>query len=56
MISSATPTVNGQTVTIDIPATIIDGRTLVPISFISEALDVNVDWNAATQTVLIDTD
>ena len=54
-IGSTTPTVNGQIVAIDVPATIIDGRTLIPVRFISESLGVDVDWNGATQTVSIST-
>lgn len=36
--------VNGQLVSLDVPATIENGRTLVPLRFISEALGAKVDW------------
>ncbi|MCM3716428.1 stalk domain-containing protein [Alkalihalobacillus oceani] len=36
--------VNGQLVSLDVPATIENGRTLVPLRFISEALEAKVDW------------
>jgi len=52
-IGSTSPTVNGQTVTIDVPASVIGGRTLVPLRFVAESLGVTVDWNANTSTVTI---
>ena len=39
---------NGQEVTLDVPAKIINGRTLVPLRFVSEALGATVDWNNGT--------
>ena len=39
-------TENGKTVTLDVPAKIENGRTLVPLRFISESLDAEVKWNA----------
>ncbi|MCM3760968.1 stalk domain-containing protein [Alkalihalobacillus oceani] len=36
--------INGQLVSLDVPATIENGRTLVPLRFISEALGAKVDW------------
>lgn len=44
---------NGQTINLDVPAQIINQRTMVPVRFIAEALSYNVNWNQATQTVLI---
>jgi len=52
-LGSTTPTVNGQTVTIDVPAMVQNGRTLVPLRFVAEALGVVVDWNPSTRTVTI---
>jgi len=37
-------TVNGETIILDVPARIVSGRTMVPIRFVSEALDAAVDW------------
>jgi hypothetical protein len=48
-------TVNGQTVLLDSPAMIMDGSTMVPLRFISEALGADVKWFEATQTVSITT-
>jgi len=43
----------GQPVTLDVPAKIINDRTMVPLRFVSEALGAAVDWNGETQTVTI---
>lgn len=52
-IGSRIARVNGNPVTLDVPAMIIGGRTLVPLRFISESLGARVQWDAATRTVLI---
>ncbi len=44
---------NGETISLDVPAQIINQRTMVPVRFIAEALNYEVNWAAATQTVLI---
>ena len=46
-------TVNGSRVTLDVPARLINNRTLVPARAVSEALGCAVDWNDPTQTVII---
>ncbi len=44
-----------QQVTLEEPARLIDGRTYVPIRFLSESMDVKVNWNAnGREVVLID--
>lgn len=45
--------VNGEAVTLDVPAQIRNGRTLVPVRFISEALGATVHWDSATRLVSI---
>ena len=52
-IGSTSPTVNGEVVPIDVPATIINQRTLVPLRFVAESFGVQVDWNAETRTITI---
>ncbi|HBZ83539.1 copper amine oxidase N-terminal domain-containing protein [Brevibacillus sp. FSL K6-0770] len=44
---------NGQTINLDVPAQIVNQRTVVPVRFIAEALSYKVDWDPASQTVLI---
>ncbi|NLY47133.1 MAG: copper amine oxidase N-terminal domain-containing protein, partial [Tissierella sp.] len=46
--------VNGVNKTLDVPAKAINGRTLVPVRFIAESLDMNVVWNQETRTVIIE--
>ena len=47
--------VNGQEVNFDVPATIKNDRTMVPVRFVSEALGANVEWESTTRTVIITT-
>lgn len=44
-VGSNTATVNGKEVTLEVPPTIRSDRTLVPLRFISEALDCYVEWD-----------
>ncbi|ASJ53075.1 copper amine oxidase [Brevibacillus formosus] len=44
---------NGQTINLDVPAQIVNKRTVVPVRFIAEALSYKVEWDPKTQTVLI---
>jgi hypothetical protein len=52
-IGNRTASINGQPTSLDLPAQIIEGSTMVPLRFVSEALGANVDWNEQDQTVLI---
>ncbi|HXK51746.1 MAG TPA: copper amine oxidase N-terminal domain-containing protein [Caldisericia bacterium] len=45
--------VNGQLYVLDVPPVILEGRTMVPIRFVSEALGGSVSWDPKTQTVTI---
>lgn len=46
-------TVNGASVPLDVPASVINNSTLVPLRLIGEALGCDVDWVETTQTVAI---
>ncbi len=52
-IGSTQATVNGQNRVLDVPAQAIFGRTFVPLRFVGEALGAGVNFNTATQTVII---
>ncbi|MCL1787874.1 MAG: copper amine oxidase N-terminal domain-containing protein [Defluviitaleaceae bacterium] len=52
-IDSATFTTNGVTYTLDVPAQIINGRTMLPIRAVLESVGYELDWDSATRTVLI---
>lgn len=41
---------------LDVPAQIINGRTLVPLRFVSEALGATVNWDGTAKTVTIFSD
>lgn len=47
--------INEKTITLDVPATAINNRTVVPIRFISEALGDEVNYDAVNKRVLITT-
>ena len=52
-INSKTAQVNGKNTLLDVPATIVDGRTMVPARFIAESLGQKVGWAENLRTVLI---
>lgn len=52
-IGSNIMTVNGRDIALDVPAQIINDRTLVPVRAIAEAYGCSVDWDGATKTVII---
>jgi phosphate transport system substrate-binding protein len=47
--------VSGEIVALDVPAKLVNGRTLVPIRFVSESLGARVDWDNGAQKVIIST-
>lgn len=46
---------NNDTVTLDVPAKIIEGRTYVPVRAISEGIGADVNWDDETKTVIVET-
>jgi hypothetical protein len=54
-LGSRTALVNGQSVSLRVPAMRIGGSTMVPLRFIGEALGANVDWDEPSQQVRINT-
>ncbi|WP_235715219.1 copper amine oxidase N-terminal domain-containing protein [Acetivibrio thermocellus] len=54
-IDSKEALVNGETKELDVPATIVNGRTLVPVRSISESLGAEVSWDDNSKTVIIKT-
>ncbi len=44
---------NDKEITLDVPAQLINDRTLVPLRAVSEALGCTVEWDDATRTVTI---
>lgn len=54
-VGSRRAQVDERTVTLDVPAFIVNGSVLVPLRFVSETLGARVTWNVGTRTVAIDT-
>ena len=52
-INNRTASVNGRPVDLDQAATLINGRTYVPLRFVAEATGARVNWNPTLQTVSI---
>jgi len=50
-IGGNTATIDGEEVKIDPPAIIKNGRTLVPLRFVSEAFSAEVEWDGDTRTI-----
>ena len=54
VIGSTTLMVNGTAQEMDVPAKVIDGRTLAPLRFVAEAMGNTADWDAETWTAIIE--
>ena len=53
-IGSTTALIGEQTVRLDSPAAVIQGRTFVPLRFVTEAFGARVAWNAQARQVNIE--
>lgn len=51
--STTATTTGGSTAALDVPAQLVNGRTLVPVRFVSEMLGAHVQWIQDSQTVRI---
>lgn len=52
-INNTTAYVDGKAKKLDVPAQLVNNRTMVPARFISEALGCDVTWNQTTQTAAV---
>lgn len=52
-IGSTNPVVDGESKALDAPARLENGRTLVPLRFISECFGASVQWDGESKTVII---
>lgn len=52
-IGSGSALVDGRAVPLDVPAQIIEGRTMVPLRFIAESFGAEVRWDPGSRTVFI---
>jgi len=54
-IGSAAFTTNGVSYTLDVPAQLFNGRTMLPIRAVLESVGYELNWSSATRTVAITT-
>jgi len=54
-LNNSYATVNGTKIKLEAPATIIKGKTMVPLRFVSDAMDAKLDWDDKTKTANIST-
>ncbi|GGN95542.1 family 10 glycosylhydrolase [Saccharibacillus kuerlensis] len=52
---SKTAFVNGNSVELQAPVSIVKGRIMVPLRFIGQGLGLDVNWNQASQTITLTT-
>ena len=52
-IDNTTASVNSVTKSMDVPARLVNDKTMVPLRFLSEELGFDVDWDEATRTATI---
>lgn len=52
-LGSKIATINGKTVTLDVAGKVKSNRVLVPLRFLSEALNTNVTWDTETSSAII---
>lgn len=52
-IGSKTAKINGKNISLDVPAQIINGRTMVPLRFIADAFSSEIQWDQANKIVYI---
>lgn len=53
LINNRTVLIDGKETKLDVPAKIINNKTMVPVRFISENCGLNVEWDNATKTVTV---
>ncbi|QYK61545.1 stalk domain-containing protein [Paenibacillus sp. S25] len=52
-IGELAATLNGKTLSLNVPGQIVEGNTMIPLRFVSEALGSTVKWDALTRTIRI---
>ncbi|MBB6215602.1 hypothetical protein HNQ80_001691 [Anaerosolibacter carboniphilus] len=53
VIGSREMKIDGRTITMETVPEIVNGRTMLPIKYIGDALGVDVQWNGVTKTVTV---
>ncbi len=53
VLDSNVAEVDGQKVTLDVPAKIVGGRTVVPLRFVGEAMNAQVGWDGDSRMITV---
>lgn len=54
-IGESSATINGKSVQLEVPGTLVKGNTMVPARFIAETFGASVEWESESKTVIIKT-
>lgn len=52
-LGSKTLSVNGQIIPMDVPVKTVNGRTVLPVRYVAQALGRDVEWDQTTQTATV---
>lgn len=52
-VGNPVASLNGQSLRMDVPPTVVESRTLIPLRFVTENLGATVEWNTETFTATI---
>ena len=52
-LNKETAMVNGESISLAVPAKLINGNTMVPLRFVSESLGAEVNWDGGSKTITI---
>lgn len=52
-IGSRAALINGETHSLSVPAKLVNGRTMIPLRFVSEGFDLQVDWGGGNQSIIV---
>ena len=55
-IDNTTATVNGAATTMDVPARLVNDKTMVPLRFLSEEMGYTVEWDEETRMATVITE
>ena len=54
VVNQTVATINGASVSMDVPGKIINDKVMIPVRFVSEAIGMKVDWDATNRAVRIE--
>ena len=52
-IDNVNARINNKSAKMDVPARLVNGKTMVPLRFLSENMGYDVDWDADSRTAII---